>query len=110
MPICITAKQKGYCRCNTVFSDRPTNYPDGHFNPGQLAQLKSDPGLHVVVGTTAGPSDAATAAAAQMAKDLEKSMTVAQLTEELTKINVQIPAGAKKADLIALLIGAQAQE
>ena len=49
MPIRITAQQNGYCRCNTVFSVKPIYFPDGHFNPQQLAQLKADPGLHVAV-------------------------------------------------------------
>ena len=105
MPIRITAKQNGYCRCNTVFSAKPTDYPDGHFTAPQLAQLKADPGLHVAVG--AASQDAASAAAAQLAKDMEKNMTVALLTEKLTGMKIDIPAGAKKADLIALLMAAE---
>ncbi len=45
MRITITAKQDGYCRCNTIFRDFPVVFLRNHFTPGQLAQLKADPNL-----------------------------------------------------------------
>ncbi|KJS28560.1 MAG: hypothetical protein VR64_24010 [Desulfatitalea sp. BRH_c12] len=110
MPIRIAARQAGYCRCNTVFATAPAVYPDGHFDPRQLQILKADPNLVV---TSAAPAtkneDAADAAADQMRSDIERTMTVAKLREELGKMDVPIPDGAKKADLIDLIMAVTAQ-
>jgi len=55
------------------------------------------------IGSKTGAASEAEAEA-QMKKDLDRTMTVTQLTEELEKLGVDIPSGARKADLIDLFV------
>jgi len=54
MPVTITARRDGFRRCNAAHAATPTEYPDDHWTDEQLAQLKAEPNLVVVV-TSATP-------------------------------------------------------
>ncbi len=49
MPVTITAKRDGFRRCNAAHATVTTAYPDGHWTEAQLAILRADPNLVVVV-------------------------------------------------------------
>lgn len=49
MPIIITSKQEGFRRCGLDHSTRATEYGDDRFTQAQLAQLRAEPMLLVVV-------------------------------------------------------------
>lgn len=91
MGIRITAKKDGFRRCGIAHSKNLTDYPGDKFNAAQLKALKAEPMLVVqeiedeII--TPAPAD----------------MTVAELKELLERLNIEIPANAKKADLIELV-------
>lgn len=96
----IRAYKNGYCTCNTIFTEEPADYPAARFTPDQLLRIKRDPNL-IVQDVEA--VKAASGAREQLAKDYGK-MTVAALTGLLEEAGIAIPEGAKKADLVELLI------
>lgn len=87
----ITSKKEGFRRCGVAHGAAPKDWPDDRFSAAELQRLKAEPMLVVQVLPDPEPE----------AEDPE-SMTVAQLTDALNELKVEIPAGSKKADLVAL--------
>ncbi len=100
--IIITSKRDGFRRCGMAHPAAATEYADDAFTGEQLKTLRAEPMLTVSVAGAESkyPADDARA---QLRKDLKKK-TVEQLTEMLD--GVQIPAGAKKDELVELLVAA----
>lgn len=94
--IIITSKQGGFRRCGVVHPATPTEYHDDHFTPEELTVLQAESMLTVVVSVEPGE-------AGPLPADRQ---TVAQLTEALTALKIDIPNGAKKADLVQLYLAA----
>lgn len=79
----ITSKRDGFRRCGAVHNKAAAEYDDDHWSKEELAALRAEPMLSV--------------------EEVDPSLlTVAELTKALGEMLVKIPAGAKKADLLAL--------
>jgi len=100
--IIITSKQEGFRRCGVAHPTTATEYQDGHWSPEDLAILLDEPML-IVAGS--GVEDLNDAAAGVK---VAEAMTVAQLTERLTALKIEIVPGSKKADLVAQYVTATA--
>lgn len=89
----ITCARDGFRRCGVAHPRGPVMYEDDHFSEESLEILKADPMLTVtmVEGDAAFPS-----------ADFDQ-MTIKELRELLTRLNVPVPDKAKKADLVELL-------
>ena len=90
----ITSKRDGFRRCGIAHPKGATEYPDDRFSQEQLETLKAEPMLvveEIEGGSEGGKADPG-----------PESMTVAQLKEELAD-KTEIPANAKKADLVELV-------
>lgn len=88
----ITSKRHNFRRCEVAHPKGATEYPDDRFTEADIETLKAEPMLTVttMVDLPADP----------------ENMTVAQLKEELD--GKEIPANAKKADLVELVETARA--
>lgn len=93
MPLRITSKRAGFRRAGTAHPAATTVYPDGRFTPEQVEALKAEPML-IVEEIPAEATDPA---------DLS-SLTKAQLLALAEQLKVEIPDGAKKIDILALLL------
>ncbi|MFH1984126.1 MAG: HI1506-related protein [Pseudomonadota bacterium] len=89
MPIVISSKREGFRRCGVAHSKAATEHADDAFTEEQLAVLEADPMLTVVVAIAVTPKP--------------EDMTVSALTALLTKLEVEIPKGSKKPDLVKLV-------
>ena len=94
MPIVIRSKKDGFRRCGLAHPAREVAHPDGRFTAEQVEALMAEPMLFVQVvedreSEKPGSSD-------------YEAMTVAALKEELTRRGLEIPADARKPDLIRL--------
>ena len=110
MTVTISAKRQGFRRCGIAHSKAPVQYPDNRWSKQQIEILQAEPMLDVAIGD-AGSTAAGTGADAareQMRRDLNKH-TVAELTAMIEAAGAAIEPGAKKADLVELLLG-QAEE
>ena len=79
----IMSKRDGFRRCGAVHNKAAAEYDDGHWSDAELAILRTEPMLSVEQVTA-------------------PLMTVAELTKALGEMLIEIPAGARKADLLAL--------
>jgi len=124
MPIIIKSKRDGFRRCGVAHSKAEKTYKDGFFNEAQLDRLEKEPMLTVTredepkeqtdqgdgVEKTPVPAvdgkgvliEGAPADEAEFLSWLE-GMTVADLKEICTDLEIDVPAKAKKADLIELI-------
>ena len=55
--VTITARQASRWRCGVQFTDKPVNFPAGHWSEGQLVELRGDPQLVVVESSVAAPGN-----------------------------------------------------
>lgn len=90
----IRSKKDGFRRCGIAHQSTPTDYPADRFSKKELAALKAEPML--VVEEIDDPP----------AENNPEDMTVAQLKEELEG-KIEIPANARKADLVQMVISAR---
>jgi len=93
--IVITSKRDGFRRCGLAHSAVEKKYADDFFSADQLDELMAEPMLVVSYAEDDG-TIARTAA--------PDKLTVAQLKDLLTDLEIEIPADAKKADLVALVL------
>ncbi|MFH2098178.1 MAG: HI1506-related protein [Pseudomonadota bacterium] len=93
MPVTIISSKDGFWRCGVRHQAKAVEHPMDRFSEEELTRLQEEPMLHVTITPDPTPSD-----------PLEL-MTVAELSELLAKEGKEIPARAKKADLVALAKG-----
>jgi len=86
VPIIIKSKREGFRRCGLAHSKEPVTHDDGRFSEEELARLRAEPMLTVEIVPAEDKPD----------------MTVAQLKEALEAKEIEVPASAKKADLVKL--------
>jgi hypothetical protein len=89
----ITCARDGFRRCGVAHPRGPVMYEDDYFSEEALKILDADPMLTV----TSLDGDAVVPSA-----DFDQ-MRVPELTELLTRLEIPVPAKAKKADLVELL-------
>lgn len=94
----IKSKRDGFRRCGVAHSAAAKDHPAGRFTKAELAILQAEPMLEVEE-----IPDADGGVIAETPGDLEK-MTVAQLKELLGRLEIEIPDGAKKIDLVELVL------
>lgn len=88
----IRSQRDGFRRCGRAWTRKGVEVEESAFTPEQWETLKADPMLLVE----------------EVEEELRmegtdpESLTVANLTEALIASKVEIPKGAKKADLVAL--------
>ncbi|XPS88811.1 hypothetical protein Dvar_68300 [Desulfosarcina variabilis str. Montpellier] len=80
----ITAMQDGFRRCGMAHPKEATEHPDGTFSDEQIKKLQAEPLLAVEIVQ-------------------EQEMTVQDIKDLLDEMKVDYPAGAKKAELKAIL-------
>jgi hypothetical protein len=124
MPIIVKSKREGFRRCGVAFSKKAKEYPDDFFDAEQLAILDAEPMLEVTGvdypeeqtaqgdGVVKTPVDAVDGQhykihgypmnEAEFLNWLEEK-TVAELKQECADLEIDVPAKAKKADLIELI-------
>lgn len=84
----ITAIQDGFRRCGMAHPKEATEHPDGTFSDEEIKILRAEPLLAVEIV-------------------LEQEMTIADYKALLDEMKVDYPAGAKKAELKAILDAAK---
>lgn len=97
--ITITSRQHNFRRCGVAHPSPATEYPDGCFTQEQIALLTADPMLTVVISAPVEMES-------QAARRAAEAMTVAQLTERLEALKINIPQGSKKPALVELYLAA----
>jgi len=126
MPIIVKSKREGFRRCGVAFGKQEKTYKDGFFSADQLARLEAEPMLTVtrftvtlvpeektgeadgvektaVPETKTGPLiEGAPADEAELLEWLEV-MTVADLKEICTDLEIDVSSKARKAELIELI-------
>lgn len=113
----IRAYREGFRRCGIAHSEAPTWYGEKAFSQAQWAVLRAEPMLKVTPvspvaddDTEAEPESAELEAESEedRARRILSATRVPQLKKELTRMGVDIPARANKADLVALILASTA--
>ena len=99
----IQSKKDGFRRCGMAHPKGPVDYPEDRFTAEELAILKAEPMLTVTVEAERDIKTSNDTVLEAFRLGLA-GKTVEELKASLTAAGIAVPSGAKKADLVELLV------